>query len=79
MTDPVQARLRAAETALQAARALLNQEIAGYPAPIAGCDAQFNHLLAQRQRVAKALGALRRDIFVPTPRTPDRLAGIESR
>jgi len=33
----------------------IKDEIAGYPAPIAGCDAQFNHLLAERQRILEAL------------------------
>jgi hypothetical protein len=33
----------------------IKEEIAGYPAPIAGCDAQFNHLLAERQRLLEAL------------------------
>lgn len=30
-------------------------EIASYPGPVAGCDAQFNHLLEERQRLLDAL------------------------
>ena len=52
--------IRAAEAALEAARRRLADEIAGYPGPIAGCDAQFNHLLAERDRVNAALAALAR-------------------
>lgn len=29
----------------------LNAEIGAYPAPITGCDAQFNHLLEERARL----------------------------
>ena len=36
---------------LVAQRAVLNEEIAAYPAPVTGCDAQFNHLLAQRSGI----------------------------
>lgn len=53
-------QIRAAEAALEAARRRLADEISGYPGPIAGCDAQFNHLLAQRDRVNAALAALAR-------------------
>ncbi len=49
--------LDSARRHLQAARKALDLEIRSYPAPIAGCDAQFNHLLAERRR---ADGALRR-------------------
>ena len=33
----------------------IKKEIAAYPGPIAGCDAQFNHLLEERQRLLEAL------------------------
>ena len=33
---------------LQSERMRIDEEIGSYPAPIAGCDQQFNHLLAQR-------------------------------
>jgi hypothetical protein len=60
----------AAETALVGARAALDREIAEYPTPISGCDAQFNHLLAERRRLSAALQALGQEVFVPTPRWP---------
>ncbi|WP_264465592.1 hypothetical protein [Roseitranquillus sediminis] len=39
-------------------------------APIAGCDAQFNHLLRMRQRLTDALAALDREVLVPSSREP---------
>ena len=71
--------IHTAQDALQAARDALNTEISDYPTPISGCDAQFNHLLAERQKVQNALAALDASVFVPTPRTPTPLAGVESR
>jgi len=65
--------------ALDAARAQLSREIAAYPAPISGCDAQFNHLLAERRRLARALEAMSAEVFVPTPRMPGPAARLESR
>ena len=43
---------------LEARRAALNEEIAAYPAPITGCDAQFNHLLDERRRINAELARL---------------------
>ncbi|GBE44797.1 MAG TPA: hypothetical protein ENH05_00105 [Rhizobiales bacterium] len=43
---------------LEARRAALNEEIAAYPAPIAACDAQFNHLLERRTGLNAQLGRL---------------------
>lgn len=60
----------AAYRELQMARKLVNAEIRAYPSPISGCDAQFNHLLGERQKIAKALNALTTEIFVPTSREP---------
>ena len=54
-------------------------EISDYPTPISGCDAQFNYLLAERNRIGLMLSVLGEDIFVPTPRTPTPAAGVESR
>lgn len=68
-----------AHQALETARHALVQEIASYPTPISGCDAQFNHLLAQRSQISRALDALQSDVFVPTPRTPTPFSGVESR
>jgi hypothetical protein len=59
-----------AKTELQVARQKIAAEISGYPTPIAGCDAQFNHLLAQRYKVNAALEALNAEPHVPTPRQP---------
>ena len=50
--------IRQAQAALKSARAALQDEINSYPRPIAGCDAQFNHLLEQRDKVASALALL---------------------
>ena len=38
-------------------KAALDAEIAAYPRPIAGCDAQFNALLEERARLARELEA----------------------
>ena len=59
-----------ARAALTDARAELDAEIRNYPTPISGCDAQYNHLLAERRRVHAALEALDADIHIPTPRAP---------
>ena len=53
---------------LHSAKETLNVEINNYPTPIAGCDAQFNYLLAERTKVDAALRKLRQDVFIPTPR-----------
>lgn len=71
--------LRAAEQALAEAKLQISEEIASYPTPIAGCDAQFNHLLAERTRINAALHALAIEVFIPTPRMPVPAASLESR
>ena len=43
---------------LEAQRAALNEEIRNYPAPIAGCDQQFEHLLTKRARITEKLRAM---------------------
>lgn len=68
-----------AERALRSARRRLDREISAYPSPISGCDAQFNHLLAERRRLARAMSALGAEVFIPTPRHPTPGRGIESR
>ncbi len=68
-----------ARSELTIARQLLNDDISRYPTPISGCDAQFNYLLAEREKVGAALRKLDELVFVPTPRTPDQFAGVESR
>ncbi len=59
-----------ARAALAEAAAELDGEIHGYPTPISACDAQYNHLLAERRRVRAALGALDAPVHIPTPRSP---------
>ncbi len=79
MTDSFENCILAARAELTVARQLLQDEISSYPAPISGCDAQFNHLLAERQKVLLAIQALDQFVFVPTPRTPSQRSGVESR
>ena len=61
--------LAAAAEKLETVRQLIEAKIRSYPAPVAGCDAQFNHLVGMRGSVCEALSALERPRFVPTPRT----------
>lgn len=79
MTDTFEDCVLVARAELSKARELLQSEISNYPSPIAGCDAQFNHLLAERQKVLAALRSLNECVFVPTPRSPTPQAGVESR
>ena len=79
MSQNYQDSIQSALDQLEDARCALNAEISDYPTPIAGCDAQFNHLLAERQKVLNAIRVLTETIFVPTPRTPTEHAGVESR
>ena len=69
MTD-YEGHLAEAERALEAARQALADEMRRYPGPVAGCDAQFNHLISERQRIADALAALRSSPPVATSRDP---------
>ena len=64
---------------LKSALTRIQEEIAAYPTPIAGCDEQFTHLLETRIRVQNALNCLGTEVFVPTPRTLSPGAGVESR
>jgi hypothetical protein len=50
---------QAVQDKLETMRVALNQEIASYPAPITGCDAQFNHLLEQRTDLNAELGRVK--------------------
>ena len=65
------AHLDEAEHALEAARRALADEMRAYPGPVAGCDAQFNHLLSERRRISDALAALRSSPPVATSRDPE--------
>jgi hypothetical protein len=62
--------IRTARQHLATACEALDSEIRAYPTPISGCDAQYNHLLAERRRAHEALQVLEADIHIPTPRTP---------
>ena len=66
----INAHIQYARDSLIAARTALDEEIRHYPTPISGCDAQYNHLLAERRRLHGALEALGADIHIPTPRAP---------
>ncbi len=59
--NDIDAELDHARAALQAAQSLIRKEIAAYPAPIAGCDVQYNRLLALRARVGAAQASLDRE------------------
>jgi len=62
--------IQTARSCLVTAREALDTEIRDYPRPISGCDAQYNHLLAERRRIHEALTALEAEIHIPTPRAP---------
>ena len=68
-----------ARTELMSARQLIDAELRGYPTPVSGCDAQYNHLSGLRGSVNEALRSLEAPRFVATPRTPEPMAGIEGR
>jgi len=53
---------------LRIAKVLLGVEIASYPTPISGCDAQFNHLLSDRKRISNTIRAIEHQPFIPTSR-----------
>ena len=71
--------LEHARADLENARRAILAEIRDYPTPISGCDAQYNHLVGLRGSISDALDALSSPNFVATPRTPEPLAGVESR
>ena len=45
-------------TRLEERRRRLDEEIRGYPTPIPRCDAQFNHLFEERDRITRILDGL---------------------
>ena len=55
---------------LAMARDALDAEIRDYPTPVSGCDAQYNHLLAERRRAHEALQVLESEIPLPPPPAP---------
>ena len=68
--QPPARTLQTARRHLAEARDALDAEIRDYPTPISGCDAQYNHLLAERHRAHEALRVLDSEIHIPTPRAP---------
>ncbi|MEP2027576.1 MAG: hypothetical protein ABJI96_02565 [Paracoccaceae bacterium] len=79
MAETFEDCILAARSELAVARHLLHEEISNYPVPISGCDAQFNHMIGQRQKVLAAIQSLEEFVFVPTPRSPTPETGVESR
>ncbi|MEM7767231.1 MAG: hypothetical protein AAF253_07050 [Pseudomonadota bacterium] len=77
--EAYEAALDDARAALEEASAQPRQQIANYPAPISGCDAQFNQLLSDRARISRAIDALKAVPFMPTPRMLEPAAFLESR
>lgn len=71
--------LTLARAELHEALRRISADIRTYPTPISGCDAVFNGMLDDRERMRRALDALTTPVFVPTPRTLTPSAGIESR
>lgn len=69
-----EAALEAARAELNAARRLLQQEIADYPTPISGCDAQYVRLMSDRTRILNCLHELDDQPFVATPRILEPVA-----
>lgn len=65
---PYETALQEAEAALLRAKALLIAEIADYPQPIAGCDAQYVRLVSDRTRIEASLRVMEEQPFVATPR-----------
>lgn len=53
-----EAEFRRARARLKAERKRIQEEISSYPAPIAGCDEQFNYLLERRSEVRRELARL---------------------
>jgi hypothetical protein len=51
-------RWEALRSALEAQKTAVAAEIEAYPRPIAGCDAQFNHLLERRRLLWEELSRL---------------------
>ena len=68
MEYPYESAIKTAAFELRKAKRLLAGEIARYPTPISGCDAQFNRLLSDRKRVADTIRSIESQPFIPTSR-----------
>jgi hypothetical protein len=49
----------------------INQELADYPSPITGCDAQYNYLLEQRTMLERFIKGLDTEKFEIMSRVQD--------
>ena len=65
---PYEEALAEAQAALERAKALLLEEIAEYPTPISGCDAQYIRLISDRTKIGSCLRVMEEQPFVATPR-----------
>lgn len=65
---PYEEAIDIAQRELARAQELLIEEIAAYPTPISGCDAQYIRLISDRTRLAGCLRVLDDQPFVATPR-----------
>lgn len=65
---PYEDAIESARRELARAQELLIAEIAAYPTPISGCDAQYIRLISDRTRIASSLRDLDSQPFVATPR-----------
>ena len=51
-------RIAQVRSQLEAEKRRLDEEIRNYPTPIPRCDAQFNHLFEQREKIVRELERL---------------------
>ena len=51
-------RVAEVRSQLEAEKRRLDEEIRNYPTPIPRCDAQFNHLFEERERILRELAQL---------------------
>jgi hypothetical protein len=51
-------RVAQVRSQLEAEKRRLDEEIRNYPTPIPRCDAQFNHLFEERERILRELAQL---------------------
>jgi hypothetical protein len=90
-TDSIEQLSRELQHWLTGVRASLADEIRHYPTPIPRCDAQFNHLVEQRERLSRLLtdleaafdrrerGAALRDVLAQLHDLPSQDDSIEER
>ena len=54
-------RVAPVRSQLEAEKRRLDEEIRNYPTPIPRCDAQFNHLFEERERILHELARLKEE------------------